>query len=73
MIKKNPHHFLECLLALYVGHRLCINFSVSRANFLTTLPSHLNVTCSCYFRPIYLMWALTIVLYIVNYSYFGNC
>ena len=49
MIKKNPHHFLECLLALYVGHRLCINFSVSRANFLTTLPSHLNVTCSCYF------------------------
>ena len=49
MIKKNPHHFLECLLALYVGHRLCINFSVSRANFLTTLSSHLNVTCSYYF------------------------
>ena len=36
-------------LALSVGQRLCINFSVSRANFLTTLRSHLDVTCSCYF------------------------
>ena len=34
---------------LYVGQRLCIDFSVSRANFLTTLHSHLVVTCSCYF------------------------
>ena len=25
------------LLALFVGQRLCINFSISRANFLTTL------------------------------------
>jgi len=30
-------------LAASVGHRLCINF------FLTTLHSHLDVTCSCYF------------------------
>ena len=37
------------LLALYVRRRLYINFSISRANFLTTLRSHLDVTCSCYF------------------------
>ena len=37
------------LLAMYVGHRLCIDFFVSRANFLTTLHSHLDVTCFCYF------------------------
>ena len=34
------------LLALSVGQRLCINFFVPRANFLTTLRSHLDVTCS---------------------------
>ena len=43
-----------CLLALSVGQRLYINFSISRANFLTTLRSHLDVTCSCYFGPVYL-------------------
>ena len=37
------------LLALSVGQRLCINFYVSRANFLTTLRLHLDVTYSCYF------------------------
>ena len=37
------------LLALFVGQRLCINFSVSKANFLTTLRSHLDATRSCYF------------------------
>ena len=37
---------MPLLLALSVD-RLCINFSVSRVNFLTTLRSHLNV--SCYF------------------------
>ena len=37
------------LLALFIRQRLCINFYVSRANFLTTLRSHLNVTCSYYF------------------------
>jgi len=36
-------------LALFAGQRLCMNFSVSRANFPTTLRSHLDVTCSCYF------------------------
>ena len=46
---------LECfeghdLLALSIGQRLCVNFYVSiRANFLTTLRSHLDVTCSYYF------------------------
>ena len=38
-----------CLLALSLGHRLCVNFYVSRAIFLTTLRSHLDVTCSYYF------------------------
>ena len=34
---------------LFVGHRLCIDFYVSRANLLTTLRSHLDITSSCYF------------------------
>ena len=33
------------LLVLFVGQRLCIDFSISRASFLTTLHSHLDVTC----------------------------
>jgi len=37
------------LLALFLGQRLCINFFVSRANFQTTLCSHLDATCSRYF------------------------
>ena len=37
------------LLALSVGQRIYINFSISRANFLTTLHSHFDVTCSCNF------------------------
>ena len=32
------------LLALSIGQRLCINFSVSRANLVTTLHSHLDDT-----------------------------
>ena len=50
------------LLALSVGQRLCINFSVSRANFLTILRSHLDVTCSCYFGS-------SLFNVDVNYSY----
>ena len=42
------------LLALFVGQRQCINFYISRVNFLTTLCSHLDVTCSWYFRSILL-------------------
>jgi hypothetical protein len=47
-------HHLCCftilpLLALSVGQRLGANFYVSRANFLTTLHSHLDITCSHYF------------------------
>ena len=34
--------FLANLLAMSIGQRLCINFYVSRANFLTTLRSHLE-------------------------------
>jgi len=35
---------------LAVGHKLCIDFSVPLpANFLTTLRSHMDVICSCYF------------------------
>ena len=37
------------LLGLSVGQSLCIDFSVSKANFLTTLRSLLDVTCSFYF------------------------
>ena len=37
------------LLALSIGQRLCINFFVPRANFLTTLRSHLDVACTRYF------------------------
>jgi hypothetical protein len=33
----------QTLLALSIGQRLCINFYVSRANFLTTLCSHLDI------------------------------
>ena len=57
------------LLTLFVGQRLCINFSISRANFLTTLRSHLDITCSCYFGS-----SLANVdvhysyIYLVNYS-----
>ena len=47
------------LLALSVGHRLYIDFSVSRANFLTTLRSHLDITCSCLF------WS-SLFVYLVN-------
>ena len=77
-----------CLLALFVGQRLCINLFVSRANFLTTLHSHLDVICSCYFwfslfyvnvnySYIYLVnyncSLKCIEKNLVNYSYFGNC
>ena len=55
------HFCSEPLLALSVGQRLCINFFVSTANFLITLRSHLDDTCSCYFDPLYLMWMFTIV------------
>jgi len=38
------------LLALSVGQKLCIDFFVPiPANFLTTLRSHMDVICSCYF------------------------
>ena len=43
------HDSCPSLLAMSIGHRLCVNFYVSRVNFLTTLCSHLNVTCSYYF------------------------
>ena len=68
------------LLALSVGQRLCINFSVSRANFLTTLCSHLDVTCSCYFwfslfnvDVNYSCCLKCIEKFLVNYSCFGSC
>ena len=66
---------------MFVGQRLCINFFVSRANFLTTLRSHLDVTCSCYFGSIlfnvdvnyscvYIYIELTIIiLAVINYLF----
>ena len=61
-------------LALSVGQRLCINFYVSRVNFLITLRSHLDVTCSCYFGSSLFNVMLNIVIYIYlnNYNYFGS-
>ena len=57
------HHLqVDCLLALYVEHRLCIDLYVSRANFLTTLRSHLGVTFSSYF------WS---ILFNVDINYLG--
>ena len=41
--------FTRILLAFSVGQRLCIDFFVSRENFLTTLRSQLDVTCSYYY------------------------
>ena len=41
MVGKNTS--LLALLALSIGQRLCINISVSRAYFLTTLHSHLDL------------------------------
>jgi len=42
--KTEPHGYTVFLLSLYVGPRLCINFSVPvLANFVTTLRSHLDV------------------------------
>ena len=56
--------FVLFLLALSIVHRLCINLSVSRANFLTTLRSHLDVTCSYYF-------GCSLFNVDVNYNYYG--
>ena len=65
---------LVSLLVVSVGHRLCIDFTVSRAIFLTTLRSHLDVTCYCYYWPslfdVDFNYSYT---YLVNYSYFGSC
>ena len=58
------------LLALSVGQRLCINFFVPRANFLTTLCSHLDITCSCYFSSSLFNVDVdySVYIYLVNYS-----
>jgi hypothetical protein len=46
-------YYMSCLniLALSIGQdrELCINFYASRADFLTTLRSRLDITCSYYF------------------------
>ena len=56
------------LLAPFVGQRLCINFSVPRANFLTTLRLHLDVTCSYYF------WSSLFNVDVdYSYTYLVNC
>ena len=58
------HYTMHSVRAVFVGsvsrQRLSINFLVSRVNFLTTLRSHLNV--SCYF------WS-NLLNVDVNYSY----
>ena len=47
---QNPGFLLFYWLCLQDSLRQCIDFSVLRAHFLTTLRSHLDVTCSCYFK-----------------------
>jgi len=43
----NYYHFInDVLLVQFVGQRLCMIFSISIANFLPTLHSHLDVTYS---------------------------
>ena len=54
--------WLSSLLALSVGQRLCINFSASRTNFLTTLRSHWVLLVPAILGLVYLMWMLIIVL-----------
>ena len=67
-------------------HRLCINFSVSRVNFLTTLHSHLNVSCYfwCSLFNVDVNYNYILSFYysgypkcieknIVNYTYYDNC
>ena len=57
------------LLAMYVSQRLRIAFFVSRANFLTTLRSNLDVTCSCYFWSNLFNGDVTYsYIYLVNYT-----
>ena len=52
-----------CLLTLYVGQKLCIVFFFfSKANFLTTLRSYLDVICFYYF------WSNLLKIN-VNYDY----
>ena len=64
------HRFI---LALSVGQRLCAKFYVSIANFLTTLRSHLDVTCSCYFgSSLFNVDVNYSYIYLVNYNFFGN-
>jgi len=50
VLNGNRAHKESNLLAPSVGERQCIDFSVPvHANFLTTLRSHMDITCSCYF------------------------
>ena len=75
--KENLRWWLAYLL--FVGsvcrQRLCIDFSVSRVNFLATLHSHLDGTCPCYF------WSslfnvdvsCSLYIYVVNYSFSLKC
>ena len=68
--------FILYLLTLSVGQRLCIDFSVLEVNFLTTLRSHLDITCSFYFWSNLLNVGANynyIYCYLVNDSYFGSC
>ena len=71
-VQRKKEH--STLLAMSIGQRLCINFSVSRVNFLTTLRSHSDITCSCYFG--YNGFSVDVnysYIYLVNYSYSLQC
>ena len=83
-------HVIRLLLIAFIGsvcrQRQCVNFSVSRVNFLTTLHSHLNV--SCYFWSslfnVDVNYSYILSLYcsgylkciekdLVSYTYFDSC
>jgi hypothetical protein len=67
------------LLALSVGHRLCIDFLLVfffglRANFLTTLRSHLVNTYSCYFSSSFFNVGVTYsYIFLVDYNFSLKC
>ena len=77
---------MSWIVGFVCRQRLCINFSVSRVDFLTTLRSHLNVSC-CFWSSLFnvdVNCSYILSLYcsgylecieknLVNYTYLDNC
>ena len=86
LVVRGDKNFKNEFIGSVSRQRLCFNFSISRVNFLTTLRSHLNV--SCYFwsnlfnvdvNCSYILsfdcsgYLKYIEKYLVNYPCFDNC